>query len=175
VTAPLPSPNWQPSPVRTIAVPTATNLRARSLVPLSVAISWAPKSSADNLDFTLDPTAWLAETDDYLASVSAAVPTATGLATDLTVSWATIIAGAAVLFLGGGAPGTSQTVDVTLTTRQARVLNLSIVVAITLASAATAPDAVPTLTTGVPVPPNALRLPNGNILTNASGQPFLIA
>jgi len=174
VTAPLPSPNWQPSPVRTIAVPTATNLRARSLVPLSVSISWAPKSSADNLDFTLDATDWLAGTGDYLMAPSASVPSATGLQTDLAVLYATLINGMAVIHLGGGAPGTTQQVLVALTTQQGRRKSLLVTIAITDETDATAPGSVPTTVTGCQLPPNAIQLPNGSILTINSGIPLAI-
>ncbi|KGB24724.1 hypothetical protein [Acetobacter tropicalis] len=43
----------------------------------------------------------------------------------------------------------------------------------TLSAASAQP--VPTLPDGTPVPPNAIQLPDGSILTDDNGQPYLIA
>ncbi|GAN63202.1 hypothetical protein AA0313_0909 [Acetobacter indonesiensis NRIC 0313] len=175
MTAPLLSPNWCPAPARCIPLAVPAGLRLRGLVGQAVTLSWAPKSSADTLDFTLDPTDWLQGTGDYLASVSATVPTATGQTADLTVLWASLINGMACLFLGGGVPGTVQTVMVRVTTQQGRSLCQPVSLAITATGAATVAATVPTLPDGTPVPPNALALSDAVILTTESGHPYLLA
>nr|WP_244284957.1 hypothetical protein [Acetobacter persici] len=110
-----------------------------------------------------------------MASVSAGVPTATGSATDLAVLWTSIVNGLACVFLGGGPPGTTQTVRVTVGTQQGRTISQDVALAISTYSTATSAGTVPTLPDGTPVPPNAIRLPNGSILTDNSGQPYLFA
>ncbi|WP_456304270.1 phage fiber-tail adaptor protein [Acetobacter persici] len=144
-------------------------------MPEIVALSWAPKSSADRFDFSLDLSEILSCTGDYVASVSAGVPTATGSATDLAVLWTSIVNGLACVFLGGGPPGTTQTVRVTVGTQQGRTISQDVALAISTYSTATSAGTVPTLPDGTPVPPNAIRLPNGSILTDNSGQPYLFA
>lgn len=146
MTAPLLSPNWCPAAARCIPLAVPAGLRLRGLVGQAVMLSWAPKSSADTLDFTLDPTDWLQGTGDYLASVSAAVPTATG-----------------------------QTVMVRVTTQQGRRLCQPVSLAITATGAATVAATVPSLPDGTPVPPNALALSDVVILTTESGHPYLLA
>lgn len=164
MTAPIPSPIWQPACARTIAIPEPTNLRARGLVASIIPLSWAPKSSAENFDFSLDASEILCCTNDYIAHVSASVPTAQGLPADLSVSWCSIVNGLACVFLGGGEPGTTQAVNVEITTQQGRVISQDVLIAIVSGLASTA-NPVPELTDGTPVPPNALRLPDNSILT----------
>lgn len=173
--APLPSPNWQPAVARTIPLTLPPGLRLRGLVAEDVCLAWAPKSSGDNLDFALDPKNWLSGTGDYLSSVTADVLTATGAATDLTVLWVTLLHGTACIFLGGGVPGTVQQVRVAVTTRQGRRLVQSVLVSIVANAPAALPEPVPCLPDGTPVPPNAIALPGGAILTGPSGTPYLIA
>nr|WP_298794640.1 hypothetical protein [uncultured Acetobacter sp.] len=175
MTAPLPSPGWQPAPARTIPLALPPGLRLRGLVAEDVRLAWAPKASGDNLDFTLTPHTWLHGTGDYLASVTASVLTATGAQTDLTVLWATLLHGKACIFLGGGIPGTVQEVQVSLTTQQGRSLVQPVSVAILANTSASARQPVPHLADGTPVPPNAIALPDGSILTGQAGSPYLIA
>lgn len=164
MTAPIPSPIWQPACARTIAIPEATNLRARGLVASTILLSWAPKSSAENFDFSLDASEILCCTNDYIAHVSASVPTAQGVPTDLSVSWCSIVNGLACVFLGGGDPGTTQTVNIEITTQQGRVISQDVLIAIA-SGTISAPNPVPALSDGTPVPPNAIRLPDSSILS----------
>lgn len=173
--APLPSTGWQPAPARTLPVAVPASLRLRGLLGQTVALAWAPKASADTLDFTLDATEWLRGTGDYLASVAANVPTAAGQETDMRVLWATLVNGMACLFLSGGAPGTVQTVLVSVTTQQGRSLSQPVSVAIHSTSPATPAATAPSLPDGTAVPPNALALSNTVILTTESGCPYLLA
>ncbi|MBS0961139.1 phage fiber-tail adaptor protein [Acetobacter thailandicus] len=175
MTAPLLSPGWRPSPARMIKLAAVPDLRLRGLVACQAQLSWAPKSGADNLDFSLDASGWLKGTEDYLACVSACVPTVTGLETDLRVLWATVMSGLACFFLGGGIPGTVQTVQLTLVTQQGRRLTLPVSVAIRTDSAAAPPVCVPHLADGTPLPPNTLSLQNDVALTTNDGKPYLIA
>lgn len=175
--APIPSPTWQPAAARVIPMVAPANLRTRGLVPEIVTLSWAPKSSAEQFDFSLDLTGILECTGDYAASVLASIPTATGTATDLTVLWVSIVNGLACVFLGGGQPGTTQTVRVSVTTQQGRVIYQDILLAIDVFSEPAPAQPVPTLPDGTPVPPNAMRLPAAlSILTDdQTGLPFIIA
>ncbi|MGO3518090.1 MAG: phage fiber-tail adaptor protein [Acetobacter cibinongensis] len=175
MTAPLPSPGWQPAPERSVPLGLAPSLRVRGLLAESLSLSWCPKSSADTLDFSLDATAWLQDTTDYLASISATVSSATGLPTDLRVQWVSLVSGMACLFLAGGAPGTIQTVLVTLGTQQGRSLTQPVRIAILPDVPATQPPAPPQLPDGTPVPPNALALSSSVVLTADNGKPYLIA
>lgn len=165
MTAPIPSPIWQPAASRVIPISAPANLRTRGLVPEIVTLSWAPKSSADHFDFSLDLSEVLSCTGDFVASVSASVPTATGSTDDLVALWTSIVNGLACVFLGSGPPGTTQTVRVTVGTQQGRVITQDVALAINLYSPATPPQPAPALTDGTPVPPNAMQLPGGGILT----------
>ncbi|WP_456304458.1 phage fiber-tail adaptor protein [Acetobacter senegalensis] len=173
--APIPSPIWQPAAARVIPISAPANLRTRGLVPEIVTLSWAPKSSADNFDFSLDLSEILSCTADYIASVTARVTTATGSGSDLVVLWVSIVNGLACVFLGSGLPGTTQTVRVVVGTQQGRVIAQEVLLSINSYSQATSPQPVPTLPDGTPVPPNAIRLPDGSILTDDNGQPYIIA
>lgn len=175
MTAPISSPIWQPAASRVIPIAAPANLRTRGLVPEIVTLSWAPKSSADRFDFSLDMSEILSCTGDYVASVSASVPTATGSATDLAVLWTSIVNGLACVFLGGGQPGTVQTLQVSLTTQQGRVWSAPVSLAITNTLSASGPLAIPTLPDGTPVPPNAMQLPRGGILTLGGSQTRVIS
>ena len=169
------SPNWKPSPGRSIPVAIPVNIRTRALLADIPQLSWAPKTSADNLDYVVDPTDWLAEVGDILVSVEGKVLTATGIPTDLAVSWASVISGMAVVFLGGGPPGTIQTVNVTMTSSSGRIVTTSVQIAISTATDAAEPQTVPALSSGTPVPPNAMQLGGNRILVVASGAPYIIA
>lgn len=175
MTAPLPSPGFRPAPARMLPLTVPPGLRLRGLEAERLRLAWAPKASGDALDFSLSPHIWLHGTGDYLASVTASVPTATGAETDLTVLWSTLIHGAVCVFLGGGAPGTEQEVLVCVTTQQGRSLVQPVSVAILPTTPAAIPPSVPHLADGTPVPPNAMALPDGSILIGPSGQPYLIA
>lgn len=174
--APFPSPNWQASPARIIEIPTPTNLRGPSLVAVQEALSWSPKSSADVLDYALDPTAWLAGTGDFLLSpISVTVPSSTGLETDLSCLWATNLAGMAVIFMAGGAPGSAQAVNVALQTQQGRRITVSVSIAISSVTNAVPPPPFLVTSSGYGVPPNAMTADGQNILSLDGVRPLVIA
>lgn len=174
--APIPSPTWQPAAARVIPISPPANLRTRGLVPEIVTLSWAPKSSADHFDFSLDLSGILDATGDHVAAIERVeIPTASGLPTQLTVLWSSIVNGLACIMLGGGAPGETDEIVVYVVTQQGRRLAPRILLAITTETDASTPTPAPTLPDGTPVPPNAIRLPSGKILTDDNGKPFLIA
>jgi len=148
---------------------------SRGLVSATASPSWAAKSSADNVDYALSVERWLGEVGDRLISCVATVLTGTGDPADLRVSWATIISDRAVFFLGGGPAGTVQMVRIDLATSSGRRRSVSVRIPINGATSGQQAASVPTMTSGVPIPPNAIRLPDGNILVDDEGNPYLIA
>ncbi|MFT9064578.1 MAG: hypothetical protein ABF430_12310 [Acetobacter persici] len=176
MTAPIPSPVWQPAASRVIPIAAPANLRTRGLVPEIVTLSWAPKSSADHFDFSLDLSAILDQTGDHLAAIEQVdIPTASGLPTELTVLWSSVVQGLACIMLGGGSPGEIEQIVVYVVTQQGRRLAPRVELAITAATDATTPTPAPTMPGDIPVPPNAIQLPDGTILTGPGGRPYLIA
>ncbi|MCG4261396.1 hypothetical protein K6W36_12550 [Acetobacter senegalensis] len=174
--APIPSPIWQPAAARVIPISAPANLRTRGLVPEIVTLSWAPKSSADHFDFSLDMSEILDATGDHIAFIERVdIPTASGDPTQLTVLWSSIVNGLACIMLGGGTPGETEEVIVYVVTQQGRRLAPKVLLAVTSETAATVPNPAPTMSSGVPVPPNAIQLPSVSILTDDNGQPYLIA
>ncbi|WP_456304105.1 phage fiber-tail adaptor protein [Acetobacter pasteurianus] len=160
---PIPFPIWQPAWAQTIVIPEPTNLRARGLVASIIPLSWAPKSSAKNFDFSLNASEILCCTNDYIFHVSASVLTAQGLPTDLSVSWCSIVDGLTCVLLGGGEPGTTQTVNVEITTQQGRVISQDVLIAI-VSGVASIANPVTEFSDRNPVISNALRLPDNSIL-----------
>lgn len=176
MTAPIPSPVWQPAASRVIPIAAPANLRTRGLVPEIVTLSWAPKSSADHFDFSLDLSEILSQTGDYLAAVERVeIPTASGLTTQLTVLWSSVVQGLACVMLAGGAPGVTEQIVVYVVTQHGRRLAPRIELAITNETDATVPTLPPIMSGGIPVQPNAIALPDGSILTDPNGLPYLIA
>ncbi len=167
-------PGWQPASARVLPVMITPGLCLRGQLAEQVVQAWPARSSADALDYTLTPAAWLQGTGDTLASVTASVLTATGQNTDLAVLWVSIIQGMACVFLGSGPPDTVQTVQMVLHTVQGRSVTVNVQLYIGTESAATLPPRVPTLADGTPIPPNALLAPQVVIIT-PTGQPYLLA
>ncbi|GAN64718.1 phage fiber-tail adaptor protein [Acetobacter indonesiensis] len=166
----IPSPTWQPAAVRVLPIVAPANLRTRGLVPEIITLSWAPKSSADHFDFSLDLSAILDATGDHIAAIEhVEIPVASGLPTQLAVLCSSIVNGLACIMLGGGAPGETDEIVVYVVTQQGRRLAPRILLTITTETDASIPTPAPTMSGGVPVPPNAIRLPGGLILTDDNG------
>ncbi len=145
-------------------------------MPEIVTLSWAPKSSADHFDFSLDLSAILSQTGDYLAGIERVeIPTASDLPSQLAVLWSSVVQGLACIMLGGGTPGITEQIVVYVVTQQGRRLAPRIELAITSETDATEPTPPPSMDGGIPVPPNAIQLPDGTILTGPGGLPYLIA
>lgn len=168
---------WTLSAARTLTLSEQATAVVRSRSQAALPLIWPGMASADALDFAIDPTAWLTEIADELVSVTASVP-ALVLPTDLQLLWVTILQGMAVIFAAGGQPNTTVPVELVLTTAAGRrVAQLSHIVINGDSPAMPAP-AWPQLTVGtgtMGIPPNAIVLPNGKILTNAAGLPYLLA
>lgn len=170
MTAPITSPIWRPSAVRTVIITPPSFIRARGLVQTVYPLSWGMKSSADNLDYYLDVSEVLRCTHDHIAGVEVSV-----VAGDITVSWVSVINGLAAVYLGGGSPGVMQGLQVTVYTQQGRVISQPMLLAIDSMVDNTTAEAVPELADGTPVPPNAIGFEMSNILTDDAGNPYLIA
>ncbi|MBV1835670.1 hypothetical protein [Acetobacter estunensis] len=116
---------------------------------------WPEKSSAAQLDYTLNLRLWLLGTGDQLKSAVASFPDAQGYSYDLTSLWAKVYQGTqVVLMLASGSPGYRQRVLVTVTTLQGRTESFVVWIRIGDAGAATDPptNAIPsdwTLNNGV--------------------------
>lgn len=172
MTAPIPSPIWQPAASRVIPIAAPANLRTRGLVPEIVVLSWAPKLSSENFDFSLCACEYLKGTGDYLASVSVEI---TGPDNALVASWASIVNGMACVFLGSGTPGGLYSVNARCLTQQGRVIPANVALSIDRSGVSTPPQPVPTLPDGTGIAPNAVQIPDTSILTDDSGTPFIFA
>lgn len=160
MTIPIKSPIWQPSAARTVIITPPSFVRARGLVQTVYPLSWGMKSSADNLDYYLDASEVLCCTKDYIARVDASV-----ISGDITISWVSVVDGMAALYLGGGTPGTTQGIQVDMHTQQGRVISQPMLIAIDSTVPLTAPEVVPHLPDCTSIPPNAIQIQGGSILT----------
>lgn len=164
----------------TVATARTLRLRASSTPPLwgvrlpAIPQSWVPKSPTDVLEYALDPVRWLADSGDVLDQITAIVPDRASDA-DLTVLWAAKVNGLAVVCLAGGLPGTTVPVQVSLKTVSGRQHTERVFVVINADSSAQPVTPGPTLPDGSPIPPNAIRLPDGSILTTDDNRPLLLA
>ncbi len=172
------SPGWTASAARTVVLSAPSSATFRGISNASSLLVWPSMASADCLDFSLDVAAWLAETGDRLAGLRVTYPTPV-TPTDLQVLWCTILSGQPVLFLSGGQPNTSFTIRILLITTAGRRHAEQVQIPISGDSLATVPALAPQLALPAggtrPIPPNALVLPGGAILTDGTGQPFLLA
>ena len=110
---------WTPSLERTVAAPAGGPLPA-GLSYVQAPLSWPPKASVEDLDYTLGLTAWLADAGDTAASFTIAIAPS-GSAGDLAVAWQEVLAGNATVLLTGGRPGVDYVVSVEITTTAGRV------------------------------------------------------
>lgn len=174
MTAPnnIPFADWTVSPQRTVTLSGNGSLPCVCSDGVSAygAPAWSSKASADNLDYAIDCTAWLASGNDTLASVQAWVSDGDGALVVLSPGWSSIMRDAgsgrvyAVIWLGGGTPSSLYSVEIVLTTLAGRQITASVYMPINALSGADA-NPVPELSDGTPVPPNALRLPDKSILS----------
>ncbi|WP_456303909.1 phage fiber-tail adaptor protein [Acetobacter cibinongensis] len=139
------------------------------------AIIIAPaKHSADSVDYTLEPASWLSGTGDHISQclVSVRPDCDDG---NFTICWSTVVNGQASFFVGGGVPSAAYFVLCDIQTQQGRFKRISVTIPVVAYSPQSPARPVPTLPDGTPVPPNAIQLPDGSILTDDSGTPFIIA
>lgn len=174
MTAPnnVPFADWTVSPQRTVTLSGNGSLPCVCSDGVSAygAPAWSSKASADNLDYAIDCTAWLASGNDTLASVQAWVSDGDGSLVVLAPGWSSIMRDAgsgrvyAVIWLGGGTPSSLYSVEIVLATLSGRQITASVYMPINALSAGADANPVPKLSDGTPVPPNALRLPDNSIL-----------
>ena len=140
---------WTPSAGRTVSLIIPTPLRGISAA--LVALSWPQKASADNLDYPLDLSAWLADADDMLRRFTLQI-SAGGAPLDeqdLAAVWVSVIGGMPVALLSGGKPGVTYTATLIHTTTGGRKLAVPITIGV---NSITSP-----VNAGTPtMPPNAL-------------------
>lgn len=185
MTAPnnIPFADWTVSPQRTVTLSGDGSLPCVCSDGVSAygAPAWSSKASADNLDYAIDCTAWLASGNDTLASVQAWVSDGDGSLVVLAPGWSSIMRDEssgevyAVIWLGGGTPSSLYSVEIILTTLSGRQVTESVYMPINSLSSGTAPNPVPTLADGTPVPPNAMRDSDASILLDDNGSPLIFA
>ncbi|MBS1003156.1 phage fiber-tail adaptor protein [Acetobacter thailandicus] len=167
MTNPITSGRWSPSSARTIEAGAPVNLRARGLLAEITPLSLAPKNSGDVLDFSVDFSALFDSNTDALSKVcSVSIANKTNDPSELTILWTSIVNGLACVFLGGGITDTIRSLTVTAATRNGLTLSTTVELAIIgsdnctpcLCDYQTLPD-------GTGIPPNAMVLPGGSILT----------
>jgi len=166
----LPFSGWTPSASRTLMVPAPTPYRG--LLAVRGPLIWPAKAPGDVLDFVLDPSDWLADIDDVLATGVPTLPPPQS-DVDLTALWWGPLNGMFVIFLAGGTSGATVTVNVRLAARRGAQCDLAVTLPI---STGAAPSSLPTpsvLPNGCPVSPNSIRLSDSSILTLDSGAPLV--
>lgn len=136
-----------PSAARTVAAPVADPGRLanpRALLPLA----WPNRAPDDQLDYTLDCTAWLADAADTLAAVTATIvpqdaPTA------LSPVYLAAVGGLITVWLASGTPGETYTVKLAGTTNGGRAFAFQVSISvIDPIGAWPMPPTIPTLITG---------------------------
>lgn len=166
------SPGWTNSPSRTVNLPLGS-LTNRDISQPLAPLSWGSKNSENNIDYYLDPQLALNEVSDALLSAEVSVDK--GSATDLEIVLATLINGMLMVILGGGELGNTYTIGVKLFTRMGRILYQPMVISIGFYGEEAAAKSPPKTTNGVSIPPNAIRLPSGDILLDEkTGLPLII-
>lgn len=179
----IPFPDWKVSQERSVYLSADGTLPCACSDGISAygAPAWPSKSSADNLDYAIDCTKWLEACSDRLVSAQASIDGGDGALSILSNGWNSIMRGPttgrtyAVIWLGGGTPSALYTIHIVLGTASGRQIEQFLYLPINGISSSKAPRPVPTLPDGTPVPPNAIRLPDGSILTDDNGQPYIIA
>lgn len=129
---------WSPSPARTVAIVPPRPLRGVRVAQLLPA--WPSKASAEQLDFTLDLSCWMADAEDCLAAAQVAVLPA-GAPCNLGIIWSTAAGQAVVLLAAGGVAGTVYQVAITVTTSIGRTGYWLVLLPVDQRSPSTAPPA----------------------------------
>lgn len=175
MTSPIPSPVWKPAAVRTLVIPTAMILSTGVSGPEAIIIAPA-KHSADSVDYTLDPSAWLSGTGDYINQCIASI-CPDSVDENLALGWYSVVNGCAAFFVGGGCPGKAYVVFCDIQTQQGRFKRISVTIPVVSYSTQSPARIVPSLANGTGIAPNTIQLPDslGSILTDDEGLPFLLA
>ena len=159
--------DWTPSAARTAVVVEPPGLQLRGVTVAPLPLTWPVKAPVEQLDYSLDLTQWLADSDDQLLTASATVSPAAA-ATDLGIVWCSIINGDVVVFLGGGTENTTYVVLVSIQSAEGRVA----VFPVSLTVSNMTPSATPPA--AIAAPPNAVASSAG-LLTFDTGSLLLLS
>lgn len=150
---------WKPSTARTVVLDAFVPVPRGSAAVAPPPLNWPAKDPGDVLDYQLDVAPALVGNDgDMIVSLDVAVaPAAPG---DLVVNSIKADGALVVLWLAGGQAGTVYTVTISIGTASGRTLQRTVL--------------LPVLTLSVsPVPPNAIQISTGVVLTDQNGNPVL--
>lgn len=110
---------WTPSLARTL-VASSPSGALRGVTVARTALSWPSKAAVEQLDYTLDLTAWLADGADSAVSLVVAIAPS-GNVQDLAIVWQLLLNGRAIILLGGGQPGLAYLVTLQVATTNGRI------------------------------------------------------
>lgn len=152
---------WRPSTARSVTLDAELPL-PRGVLPSDLpALSWPAKDPGDVLDYELDASAALAgDRTDQIATVAVTV-TPNAAAADVQVGRAVADGAVAVVWLSGGQAGTVYAVQVTIGTRNGRIIGRSVLLPVQSLSGLTPPAA-------------PLQADSGTIITDQNGNPILV-
>jgi len=152
---------WRPSSARRIALDGFTPVPRGTVPSLPAAMSWPAKDPSDVLDYEFDLAAAMAGNEgDRLDSVSVSItPNAPG---DLTMNSSAVDGYRAVFWFAAGQPGVVYTVQITAVTMNGRTIGRSVLLPVLPLAAAVAPML-------------ALNTNTGSVITDAAGNPILVA
>jgi hypothetical protein len=150
---------WKPSSARTVLLDAFVPVARGSTAVAPSPLNWATKDPNDVLDYQLDISpAVVGNKGDSIATIDVTItPNNPG---DLTLNSVSADGLSAVLWLSGGQVGTVYTITLLIGTTNGRSLQRSILLPVLLLS-------VP------PVPPTAIQVTAGVVLTDQNGNPVL--
>jgi hypothetical protein len=151
---------WRPSSARAVVLDSFVPVPRGSTATTPRPLAWPVKDPADVLDYLFDISAALSGNDgDCIAELDVEIgPNNPG---DLTVDSAAADVATAVLWLSGGAAGTTYMVTISIVTTNGRTLSRTVLLPVV------------TLSTP-PVPLGAIETNTGATLTDQNGNPVLI-
>jgi hypothetical protein len=150
---------WKPSVARTITLDAFVPVPRGAIPNVPAMPSWPLKDPADLLDYQFDiAPALIANDGDAIGTLDISVfPANPG---DLMLTSATADGSRAVVWLGGGQPGTTYTVTLTIGTQAGRTIARSVLLPVAALSAP-------------PVEPDGLTTDTGAALVDQNGNPIL--
>ena len=150
---------WKPSVARTITLDAFVPVPRGTTPSVPAPPSWPLKDPADVLDYQFDISpALIANDGDAIGTLDISIfPANPG---DLALTSATADGSRAVIWLGGGQPGTTYTVTLTIGTLAGRTLARSVLLPVAALST-------------MPTAPNGLTTDSGTALVDQNGNPIL--
>lgn len=150
---------WKPSSARVVVIDSFIPVPRGAAVIAPPPLNWPTKDPADVLDYKVDITPAVAGNDgDFIATLDVtSSPAGPG---DIVIQSAVADGTTAVLWLAGGQVGAIYTVTLLITTSSGRTLQRSVLLPVLALSS-------------VPIPPNAIEISEGVILTDHNGNPVL--